>query len=147
MALRPGGAKAKGAQGELEAARLLVQWSQGVMPGVQFTRNLEQVRGGGHDLVGLDWLAVEVKRQENLNVSGWWAQTLRQADTVGGVPFLMWRQNRKKWHFRVRVPVAHYGPEASGVQHLDVDMQEPQAKLWFQGELYYRTRETADVQA
>ena len=143
MALRPGGAKAKGAAGELEAARLLVAWAQGIMPGATFTRNLEQVRGGGHDLLGLEWLAIEVKRQENVNLSGWWKQTIKQADAVGGVPFLMWRQNRKSWAFRVRVPVAHYGPHHSGVQYLDVDMPLDQAKAWFQGELYYRIKEVA----
>tara|TARA_Y100000296_G_scaffold72828_2_gene89630 strand:+ start:478 stop:924 length:447 start_codon:yes stop_codon:yes gene_type:complete len=147
MALRPGGAKAKGAAGELEAARLLVSWAQGIMPGATFTRNLEQVRGGGHDLLGLEWLAIEVKRQEALSVSSWWGQTVRQADAVGGIPFLMWRQNRKKWQFRVRIVAAHYGPHGSGTQPLDVDLDLDQAKAWFQGELYYRTKEMENAEA
>jgi len=147
MALRPGGAKSKGATGEREAAKLLVAWAQGIQSDATFTRNLEQVRSGGHDLLGLEWLAIEVKRQVALNLNGWWKQTVNQAERVGGIPFLMWRQNRRPWMFRVRVTVAHYGPHHSGTQPIDADLTLEQAKAWFQGELYFREKENTNAQA
>lgn len=49
-----------------------------------------------HDLVGLDWLALEVKRQEKLNVDAWWEQACEQAG-VGKTPVLFYRQNNKAW--------------------------------------------------
>src|SRR5699024_4186713 len=59
-------------------------------------RNLMQTAKGGYDLVGVDWLAVEVKRQETLNVNGWWKQTLEQA-SEGQTPVLLYRKNRQPW--------------------------------------------------
>ena len=44
------------------------------------------------DLIGLDWIALEVKHQETLNLSQWWAQCLRQAGT-SKVPVLIYKQN------------------------------------------------------
>ena len=42
-------------------------------------RNTIQAHKGGYDIVGLDWLALEVKHQEKLQVADWWDQTTRQA--------------------------------------------------------------------
>jgi hypothetical protein len=78
-------------------------------------RNLMQTRNGGHDIVGLEWLALEVKHHETLNITQWWLQTKKQA-TNGKTPVLMYKQNNVKWRVmmfgylgagseRVRCPV------------------------------------------
>jgi hypothetical protein len=59
-------------------------------------RNLMQTMKGGHDIVGLDWLALEIKFQETLHINAWWSQTLRQAGETR-VPVLMYKQSRVKW--------------------------------------------------
>jgi len=116
--------KNKGASGEREAARLLVEWAAEVGVDIDPSRNLEQTRGGGFDLNGVDGLAIEVKRVENMALPSWWRQAVRQADDVGWRPFLMWRQNRKPWKFRVRLWV-------DGIV-LDADLEKGEAKKWFQ---------------
>lgn len=59
-------------------------------------RNLQQTQSGGFDIAGIDWLALEIKHQENLNISGWWKQTLQQAGTTR-VPVLMYKRNNIAW--------------------------------------------------
>ena len=63
-------------------------------------RNTLQSDRGGFDIVGLDWLALEVKHQETLAVEKWWQQTVEQA-TNGKEPVLFYKQNNVK--FRVRI--------------------------------------------
>lgn len=97
-------AKQKGANAEREVAALLqptvdraymetLGITLGEVPKLQ--RNLLQTREGGYDLVGLDWLALEVKRQEAVGTGGirkghlrqWWAQTV--ASSMGSAPLDM----------------------------------------------------------
>jgi len=59
-------------------------------------RNLMQSHRGGYDIAGLEWLALEVKHHETLQVSSWWEQTKRQAGE-SRVPVLFYKQNRTKW--------------------------------------------------
>lgn len=102
-------------------------------------RNLMQSREGGYDLVGIDWLALEVKRQEGLNISGWWRQAVRQAGE-GQTPFLMYKQNFKPWGFRVRFSCAHCGPadEVVAFSTIDADLKIDAAKDWLQRETWFR---------
>ena len=93
--MKPGGARNKGADAEREVIKLLEPVVRECGQGLLF-RNLLQVREGGHDIVGIDWLAIEVKRQEALLIEDWWKQTCRQA-TNGKIPCLIYRQNRKPW--------------------------------------------------
>lgn len=99
-------AKAKGSKGEYDAINLLqpivnrVYGEEGLTPPT-LKRNLEQTRSGGCDLVGLDWLALEVKRQETLNLNAWWQQTITSAKQIGAEPVLMYRQNNKPWRIRM----------------------------------------------
>lgn len=110
----------KGQRGEREVASILngvvkEVWSkyglpESVMP--VFGRNLVQTQSGGHDLDGVDWLAVEVKRHETEHVKQWWEQAKGQAKAhevalaKRGVrmkvhPVLMWRKNNCKWQVRM----------------------------------------------
>lgn len=137
--MRPGGGRAKGASGERELAALLTVWATEIGRAVELARNLEQVRGGGHDLTGLECygLAVEVKRVEALAVDTWWRQAVRQAEKAGGlVPVLAWRQNRRPWRFRIRAFVwpAH--------KPLDIDLSAEAFKEWYQAQLLVSTKET-----
>lgn len=148
----------KGQRGEREGAALLMLWSNEVLAHLReayvkedsldcyedivFNRNLAQTREGGYDLVGLDWLAVEVKRHETLNVTGWWKQTVEQAKP-DQIPFLMYRQNRTEWKFRVRINARPYQFEhviakPIDVVSLDVDMNITNAAKWFKSELFNR---------
>lgn len=130
--MKPGGGRAKGASGERELADLMRLWAGAVGMAADLERNLEQVRGGGHDLTGLECyhMAVEVKRVEQLALNSWWDQTVRQAKQAGDlIPVLGWRQNRKPWRFRVRTWVWPCR------ELLDVDFDESQFKKWFQAQL------------
>jgi hypothetical protein len=59
-------------------------------------RNLMQSHRGGHDIVGLEWIAIEVKHHETLQVNQWWEQTKRQAGAEREA-VLLFKQNRIKW--------------------------------------------------
>lgn len=59
-------------------------------------RNTLQSDGGGSDIAGLPWLALEVKYQEQLSLNTWWAQCLEQAGTVRD-PVLFYRRNKVAW--------------------------------------------------
>lgn len=67
-------------------------------------RNTIQSDDGGCDLVGLEWLSLEVKHQEDFSLSAWWEQTVRQAYKGGKVrtPVLWYKRNNVAW--RVRMP-------------------------------------------
>lgn len=84
----------KGANGERELAKLLYD-----RLGVELHRNLDQSRSGGYDIEGLPDFAIEVKRQEKLEVGKWWNQTCEQAEKVNRIPVLAYRQNRRPWVF------------------------------------------------
>lgn len=133
----------KGQRGERESIGLIESWSRPVTqalghPDLVLTRNLVQSRSGGYDILGLDWLALEVKRHETLSIPQWWRQTIKQAGP-DQVPLLMYRQNRSKWKFRVRLNAAHYAPCGhSGVSQLIADLEEAEASRWFQFELFVR---------
>lgn len=87
----------KGQDAEREVIRIILPVVRGVLgPDAVLSRNLEQYQRGGHDIVGIDWLALEVKRQEELQIEAWWRQTLAQASSTM-VPVLAFRQSRKPW--------------------------------------------------
>lgn len=130
MALSPGGAKQKGANGERELAELLMGWATEIGVELDLLRNLEQVRSGGHDLIGCPGLSIECKRVETLAVHTWWGQCTRQAATVGAQPLLCYRQNRKAWQF---VTSAWVWP--CRTTQIVIHMEEDQARLWFHSHL------------
>jgi hypothetical protein len=94
--------RAKGADAERELARVIRDHL-----GVRMVRNLEQYRRGGHDLVPhedetgpvaavLGRYAIEAKRYAKASqhlLKGWWAETCVQAERVGLLPCLCYRED------------------------------------------------------
>ena len=81
----------KGQEGEREVCKLL-----GDAVGLTLNRTLDQTRDGGCDIICGDW-AVEVKRQERLNLKDWWGQAVHQAKAIDKHPVLFYRQSRDTW--------------------------------------------------
>lgn len=96
----------KGAGGERELARLLTD-----RLGCLVTRNLQQARAGGHDLLLPGW-SLEVKRAARPRLADWWLQTVTQAETARLKPALAYRLDRRPW--RVVVALADLLPTAGG---------------------------------
>jgi hypothetical protein len=120
------GKRAKGANGERELLKLI-----GDRLDLDLSRNLSQTRNGGADCLDLPGVALEVKRQETLNISAWWQQTLRQTPN-GKIPVLAYRQSRQPW--RVCVPLSwltglEFEPTAIGTIDLDSFCQLVQRRL------------------
>ncbi len=105
----------KGQRAEREVVKLLqpvvtAAWSEvgRVGPAPSLERNLMQAHKGGHDLLGLDWLALEVKHQEQFAIASWWQQTVEQADKasqqmlVEVEPVLFYRKNNVGWRVIMR---------------------------------------------
>lgn len=115
----------KGANAERELADMLTTWAKSVGVTLVLSRNLEQVRGGGYDLTGLEDynLAVECKRCETLTVAAWWRQAVRQADKK--TPVLAWRQNRTPWRFKIRAWVYPCN------KPVDIELDTDGFKDWF----------------
>jgi hypothetical protein len=97
--------RTKGRLGEREIIDLLQPIVNEVyltveIPAPKLQRNSLQSDGGGFDIVGLDWIAIECKRCETLGVSNWWAQCVRQAGN-DREPVLCYRQNGKAWRVQL----------------------------------------------
>jgi hypothetical protein len=99
-------AKDKGARAERNVIQLLQPivdkvYSELGKPVPKLQRNSLQSDGGGFDIVGLDWIALEVKHQEKMKINDWWAQTIRQAtdgNITNRLPVLFYKSNGLKWH-------------------------------------------------
>ena len=100
-------ARRKGARGEYEVCQLIqvivdTVYGDACIPEdlwPKIKRNVDQVRDGGYDIVGLPWAAIEVKYREMVQVEQWWEQTKMQAR--GLEPVLFWRSNGLAWHVRM----------------------------------------------
>lgn len=99
----------KGQRGEREVIKLLQPIVDrayksypafGAPPRLQ--RNTLQSDFGGYDVIGLEWLALEVKFQESLSINQWWKQTEKQAKE-GQEPVLFYRQSYKPWVVMMRM--------------------------------------------
>ena len=113
-------AKQKGARAEREAIQLLqpivdkVYFQYGLeAPTLQ--RNQMQSHMGGFDIVGVEWMALEIKHQETLHVNQWWAQTKRQAGK-SRVPILMYKVSRVGWLVLMRARLPIQGMEGGGIR-------------------------------
>lgn len=101
----------KGARGEREVIAILQPIVDSVceetgQPRFELRRNpTQRFKGKEYDVIGLPWIALEVKRQENLSGLGsWWKQTL-DATRPGQTPVLVYRKNHSPWKVRMKVPV------------------------------------------
>jgi len=93
-------ARSKGANGEREFCKWLYENLNVSMP----TRNLEQVRSGGSDIIDIPPFYFEVKRVEKLCLYKWWNQVRKAVDKQVDsslVPIVAFRQNRKDWEFLI----------------------------------------------
>lgn len=104
----PINSRAKGQRGERMVAESLNVVAQRVclaagVPIYKLSRNLVQSRNGGHDLVGLDWIAIEVKWYNEIkaHLPRWWDQCLKQATAVNAEPVLIYKANGSKWLVRM----------------------------------------------
>lgn len=104
-------ARDKGARGEREVIDLLqpivdtAYREAGLEPPQLKRTSSMQADGGGCDVHGLDWLALEVKRCETLQLDAWWRQCLQQAKP-GQMPVLVYRQNKRRWGVRCFLQIA-----------------------------------------
>lgn len=136
-------AKTKGAEGEREICKLLNgivreifeerKLKQLATQDEFFQRNQNQSAVGGDDITNPMQLSLEVKRQESLSVGSWWKQTVASAKRSGGVPVLLFRQNRKPWRVCLAVelpidPPASARATLSGVR-AEIDLET--FKQWF----------------
>jgi len=108
--------RTKGAQAERELAGMLRSELGDV------TRNLNQTRDGGCDLLGVGPFALEVKRQEKLELRAWWQQACDQADRERLIPALAYRQSYRPWQFVVPAgALMHSIPMDGPVAYLEID--------------------------
>lgn len=104
-------ARDKGARGEREVIDLLqpivdtAYRAAGLEPPQLKRTSSMQADGGGCDVHGIDWLALEVKRCETLSLDAWWRQCLQQTKP-GQMPVLVYRQNGRQWRVRTRLYVS-----------------------------------------
>jgi len=91
--------KSKGSAGEREFVRVL----EDVFPDTEISRNIDQVRNGGADIIAVEPFAIEVKRCQTLLINNWRKQALTQTTRSNSVPVLVYRQNRRPW--KVQIPV------------------------------------------
>lgn len=133
-------ARAKGQRGEREVVKLLQPvvnrvYAQYGLAVVDLERNLMQSLKGGYDIIGLDWLALEVKRHEKVShgmsgMEGWWTQTVRQAVDGGREPVLVYRPNSTAWRVQM---LGYLCVGANGGYRVktkvDIDLQS--FMLWF----------------
>lgn len=92
--------RAKGRRGEREVIDEIK-----ALTGIQLEVNYSQTFGGGHDLLGLDGFAIEVKRKKQIttaDLKSFWEQTTRQAIKIRLLPCLWFRADRCEW--RVMIP-------------------------------------------
>lgn len=114
-------------------------------PAPSLERNLMQSHKGGHDIAGLDWLAIEVKHQEKFQVANWWAQTKRQAAELElktgkkVEPILCYRRNHALWKVRL---FGYVDTKNSGRVRCPVEIEFPTFLLWFS----VRLREEFSIQ-
>lgn len=134
----------KGKEGEREVAKIL----NGIVAKVRdelklpqfatrdelFQRNQNQSAVGGSDLSNPLYLDIEVKRQEQLSINTWWKQCTEAAARSGGIPVLIFRQNRKPWRvcMLADIPLQPSGASAYrtlGPCRVEIDLDT--FKAWF----------------
>ena len=88
-------ARNKGKRGENEVCNILTD-----NLGHKVTRNLQQTRDGGEDIILGDW-SIECKRTEKVNLPSYWRQATKNAGTKKPAVVLRW--SRGEWLAVVRL--------------------------------------------
>jgi len=135
----------KGKNGEREVVNLLQPYVDKIYKGLglespDLLRNQMQSAVGGYDIVGLPWLALEVKRQEQLQLNAWWKQ-VTAACAAHQVPVVIFRQNRQKW--QVLMPAwVHTG----GQGHMEVRalLSLDEFLSWFEHRVLYEAKKQSE---
>lgn len=115
--------RAKGAAAEREFCKELADHLGDVLV-EPLKRNLEQTRKGGHDIVGLDGYAIEIKRYRVIkegDIARFWAQAVDQAKRVEGTPVLAFREDFCSW--RVRIPWGFMMPDMDWDEDVDFTIE------------------------
>lgn len=112
----------------------------------KLTRNLAQARDGGHDINGLPWAAIEVKRCSKAHMGEWWSQTVAQADEAAScqgsqsyvAAILLYKIGTSEWRARWAVWMATRSIAPNG-NYVDVeaivDTDLPTFARWLAEEL------------
>lgn len=111
--------RAKGAAGEREFCRVLGDLLGDALV-EPLKRNLEQTRNGGHDILGLEGFALEIKRYKRVkdgDIKKFWEQACEQAERAGGYPALAYREDLQSW--RVRIPMEVLREDMTSTWELD----------------------------
>jgi hypothetical protein len=131
----------KGKRAEREIVKLLqpvviAVWNElgreGAAPTLE--RNLMQSHKGGHDLIGLDWLALEVKHREQFVLASWWRQAKTQAEEAEAKlhrpvePVLFYRRNNIPWRV---VMFGYLDSGSAGRVRCPVDITPDAFLAWF----------------
>lgn len=98
----------------------------------QLQRNTLQSDRGGCDVHGLDWMALEIKRDESMSLSAMWAQAVRQAG-MKKHPILFYRRNNMPWKVRT---IGLLGTNSAGVT-VAVDVSVEDFLKWFRVKLVW----------
>ncbi len=101
--------RAKGAAGEREFIKEL-SLELGDELVAPLKRNLEQTRAGGHDIVGLEGFAIEVKRYKQVkegDLVKFWEQAKEQAQRKDAEPVLAYREDMRSWRVVVSCNLLH----------------------------------------
>lgn len=115
--------RAKGAAGEREFCNELADILGDTLV-APLKRNLEQTRVGGHDIVGLDGWAIEIKRYKSLTESElreFWQQACDQAKRVDATPVLAYREDFRSW--RVRIPMGFLSGNNLWIEDVDFTIE------------------------
>ena len=94
--------RTKGAVGERELIKEIHD-----LTGIELTRNFSQSSAGGHDLIGLDEWAIEVKRYAMIDQAQkkmFWRQAVSQAQRADKKPVVCYRADRQPWRCIVPYP-------------------------------------------
>ena len=111
--------RAKGAAGEREFAEwLFYHLKLKTKP----TRNLEQVRLGGADIIDVPPFIFEVKRCQQLDLRKWWIKLLKDS-MDSEIPVVAFRKNNHPWSFLISAKYI-------GLEKGYIRLEEPEFIKW-----------------
>ncbi len=143
---------AKGIDKGRAAEREVVNMLQEILDYCWGTVKLEaprlQRRGlgfAGQDIIGLEWLAIEVKFHKQPQVETWWKQCVEQAKRINGgmaEAVLAYKTNHKPWRVRM---MGRLG--ADGRRYAVVDISWDDFGWWFHDKVMKEVDKECDRRA